>query len=109
MIIKTVMIFRALMLSTLLLSTLSHANEIQTNSNQTKVDIRWQDTDGKTHHLEDSKGKPRMLHFWAAWCSPCREELPDMIRWQKQNSDIQIIPLSLDQRIAQTEYFINKY
>lgn len=72
-------------------------------------DIRWQDIDNKTHHLKDTNGKPRLLHFWAAWCFPCRKELPEMLEWKQKNSDILIIPLSLDERMAQTKYFIKKY
>jgi hypothetical protein len=32
-----------------------------------------------------------------------------MLKWQQENSDIQIIPLSLDQRMAQAKHFIKKY
>jgi thiol-disulfide isomerase/thioredoxin len=91
------------------ISRASLANEIQTADIQPMSDIRWQDVDGNTHHLKDSNGKPRLLHFWAAWCFPCRAELPEMLKWQQENSDIQIIPLSLDQRMAQAKHFIKKY
>ena len=103
------MIYRSLIILCLLLAGNLHAGEIQLSKKQAQLDIRWQDTDGNTHHLKDSTGKPRLLHFWAAWCSPCRHELPQMLLWQEKNSDIQIIPLSLDDRIAQTRYFIEKY
>lgn len=32
-----------------------------------------------------------------------------MLQWQAANPDLQVIPLSLDQRMAQTRYFIRKY
>ena len=92
----------------LALTSFSYAEEIQPGDNLPLPDIRWQDTDGNTHHLSDSNGKPRLLHFWAAWCIPCREEMPELLQWQKENSDILLIPLSLDQRMAQARYFINK-
>lgn len=85
------------------------ADEIETDNTQTNLDVSWTDADNKIHHLSDSNGIPRLLHFWAAWCSPCREELPEMLNWQKENNDIEIITLSLDERIAQTKYFISKY
>lgn len=96
---------------TLLLTTnqSSFANEIKSGNNKPIANISWQDADGNTHHLKDSNGKPRLLHFWAAWCFPCRAELPEMLEWQKKNSDIPIIPLSLDERMAQAKYFIKKY
>lgn len=70
--------------------------------------IQWQDVDGNRHHLKDSNGKPRILHFWAAWCFPCREELPEMLKWKERNSDVLMIPLSLDERMAQAKYFTKK-
>ena len=91
------------------LSQSSYANGIVTDTELTMPDISWQDTEGNTHHLKDSNGKPRLLHFWAAWCFPCRTELPEMLKWKKENSDIPIIPLSLDDRMAQAKYFIKKY
>lgn len=106
---KITTIVRDLLFFSLLISTNLAAGEIQSNNKQSRIDIRWQDVDGEIHHLKDSKGKIRLLHFWAAWCIPCRGELPDMLSWQKKNSDILIIPLSLDERIAQTSYFIDKY
>lgn len=32
--------------------------------------------DGQEKSLEDFKGRPILLHFWATWCPPCREEMP---------------------------------
>lgn len=87
----------------------AHANEIKSVNNQPMPNIRWQDAEEKTHHLNDTTGKPRLLHFWAAWCFPCRKELPDMLEWKKKNPDILIIPLSLDERMAQSKFFIKKY
>ncbi|MCW2277391.1 TlpA family protein disulfide reductase [Heliophilum fasciatum] len=36
------------------------------------------DNDGKIVTLDQLKGKPVVLNFWASWCPPCRMEMPDL-------------------------------
>ncbi|HBY95008.1 MAG: TlpA family protein disulfide reductase [Ardenticatenaceae bacterium] len=38
------------------------------------------DLDGHTWTLTELEGRPYVLSFWASWCGPCREELPEMQR-----------------------------
>ena len=39
--------------------------------------------DGKTVNLEDYRGKPFILHFWASWCAFCKVEEGSMTKLQK--------------------------
>jgi thiol-disulfide isomerase/thioredoxin len=42
-------------------------------------------------------GKVVLVNFWATWCPPCREEIPELIALQKQYGDrLQIIGISED-------------
>lgn len=69
--------------------------------------LHWEDVSGNTHSLTEKAGKPLLLHFWAAWCGPCREELPTLVEWDKHNAEFQVVYLSLDARISQAAYFLN--
>ena len=53
---------------------------------------------GEKQAMEIYRGKPLVVNFWATWCSPCVEEMPDLEALQqeltKQNK--QIIGLGID-------------
>lgn len=58
------------------------------------------DLSGKSIRLEDFKGKVVVINFWATWCPPCLEEIPDLIMFQKNNGKkgVQIIGVNYMER-----------
>lgn len=38
-----------------------------------------QDKAGKTHRLADYKGQWLIINYWAPWCPPCLEEMPELV------------------------------
>lgn len=57
--------------------------------------------DGKDFELKSLKGKNVFLvHFWASWCAPCIDELPELIQMTKSlvdsKSEVKIVLVSLD-------------
>ncbi len=57
------------------------------------------DRAGRTYQLTDFAGNLVLLHFWAAWCAPCLEEIP---KWVAVGSKfkgrpLQMVGVSLDE------------
>jgi len=46
--------------------------------------LELKDLRGRALRLSDYKGKVVVLNFWATWCPPCRAEVPDLIRYQRE-------------------------
>ncbi len=56
------------------------------------------DLDGGSHRLAEWQGKVLVLNFWATWCPPCREEMPEFVALQKELGDrgLQFVGVAID-------------
>ncbi len=55
--------------------------------------------DGDSLRLVDYQGRVVLLNFWATWCAPCREEIPDLsaLHAQFQSQGLTVLGVSLDE------------
>jgi thiol-disulfide isomerase/thioredoxin len=55
------------------------------------------DIDGNVISTAEWKDKVVLLNFWATWCPPCREEVPELVDLQTRYKDrLQVIGISMD-------------
>ena len=61
-------------------------------------------SDGEYISSEELRGKVILLDFWGAWCSPCRNAIPDMKRLAKKYSDKEFKLVSIDVNDPEEEW-----
>ena len=67
-------------------------------------------SEGEQISLDDMGGKVVLLDFWATWCGPCRESLPEIQRIAKKFADqpLVVISISSDKDVSAWKTFIQK-
>ncbi len=79
---------------------LSFAPLLHADVDQTKpLDLKYTAVDGSSVDLSKLRGKVVLVDFWATWCPPCREEVPNVVAAYQKYHDkgFEIVGVSLDQ------------
>src|SRR6185295_3466179 len=61
-----------------------------------KPQFALKDIDGRTVRLRAYRRKVVLVNFWATWCPPCRAEMPDLVKLQREHAreGLQIIGIT---------------
>jgi len=73
-------------------------HEVSTPTIQTLFSKSFPDENGKIQNLKQWQGKIIVINFWATWCPPCREEMPELsqLNLKYQNKNVVVVGISTD-------------
>jgi peroxiredoxin len=63
------------------------------------------DAKGASFKLADFFGKVMVVNFWATWCGPCRQEIPELVKLHNEfhSRGVEMIGLSIENPDASAE------
>jgi thiol-disulfide isomerase/thioredoxin len=66
--------------------------------------------DGSPVRFSDLRGKPVLVNFWASWCTPCRKEMPDIVRAYGQHPGaFTVLAVDLQENAEQVRQFASEF
>lgn len=70
---------------------------------QKTSEFTLKDTAGITHRLHNYKGQWVLVNYWATWCPPCLEEVPDLVNLydKHKNKDLMVLGVVFDYKDTQ--------
>ena len=78
------------------LHSAARAAELTPAGGPAKPDFSLQDLNGDNVLLKTFKGRTVLVHFFATWCEPCREELPALNRFlERSASNASVVAISV--------------
>ena len=82
--------------------------EIGTDINDIAPDFELTNLEGEEVSLSDYRGQYVILNFWATWCPPCREEIPDLNQFHEENKkEFVVLAVNLGEAKQKVRQFIS--
>lgn len=73
-------------------------------------DFYLETPDGGTLRLSDLRGSPVLVNFWASWCQPCRQEMPEIVEaWRRPGTGVIVVGVNLQENADIVREFSSEF
>jgi len=86
---------------------------LQTASQPASISLQetvFPDLEGKPHALAEWQGKVLVVNFWASWCPPCVEEMPEFVKLQEEmgGKGLRFVGILVDDEATAAREFLQR-
>lgn len=86
------------------------AESVSIEPGEAAPDFELETLDGEVIRLSDLQGEKVMLNFWASWCPPCKEEMPEIQKFYETYQDeINIIAVNFNEKDEKVIEFLDEF
>lgn len=61
-----------------------------------RIELTGTTIDGDRFSLADMRGQPIVIHYWATWCEPCKQDMKRLRHLQAQFKGLQLVGVNVD-------------
>ncbi|MEJ6951162.1 TlpA family protein disulfide reductase [Natronospora cellulosivora (SeqCode)] len=79
---------------------------IGVNPGEMAPDFTLAKINGDLVNLSDFRGQKVFLNFWASWCPPCIAEMPDIQKLYRDNTEITVLTINVQESKRQVSNFM---
>jgi thiol-disulfide isomerase/thioredoxin len=79
--------------------------------NSTPPQLKLKDIRGRAIRLIAYRGKVVLINFWATWCPPCRAEIPELVKLQRdyRSRGLQVIGVTYPpEKLTEVRQFVRR-
>ena len=102
--------YTLLLLALLALVACNEDSTGESTHSNAAIDFELPRLNGDAVALSDYRGQWVLVNYWATWCAPCREEIPQLSALDETREDVQVLGLAYEDRDPDIyREFLNDY
>jgi len=70
--------------------------EVVNDGHNLPLEFTLTNLQGEPVSASDYRGQWLVLNYWATWCAPCRDEIPELVRFQEEHENVQILGIAFE-------------